>query len=171
MCSECILRKQHKLAKAYDGYDVNTIAQYTDTDVERLMKNPDVIRHRLKIDAIINNAQVVRSIATAHGSLHRWLVTRGPNAETDAGSRSTERKEGVGSRDETGGECTRSECRQVTVGEWTRLLKSVGFRFVGEKVAKAWLTSLGILPGAHTPNCAIYHRVLAAQPHWLTHTS
>jgi DNA-3-methyladenine glycosylase I len=52
-----ILRKRDAFRAAFDGFDPDTIAKYTERDIERLMNNADIIRNRPKIVATINNAQ------------------------------------------------------------------------------------------------------------------
>lgn len=50
--------------------------------------------------------------------------------------------------------------------DWVELFKQ-HFKFVGEEIVGEFLMSCGYLPGAHTPECPAYARVLAAQPAWL----
>ena len=53
-----ILRKREEMLRAYDGFDPDKIAYYTDKDRERLLSNAGIIRSKLKINAAISNAQV-----------------------------------------------------------------------------------------------------------------
>ena len=53
-----ILSKREYFRQAFDGFDYDKIAQYTDTKVEELLINPGIIRHRGKIEASIRNAQI-----------------------------------------------------------------------------------------------------------------
>ncbi|MDB5245331.1 MAG: Methyladenine glycosylase [Parcubacteria group bacterium] len=50
--------------------------------------------------------------------------------------------------------------------EWTKLFKKT-FRFTGGEIVNEFLMSIGYLPGAHTPDCIIYERILKAKPVWL----
>lgn len=52
-----ILRKRDNFLKAYDGFDPDIVAHYTDADRARLMNNPGIIRSKSKINATIKNAQ------------------------------------------------------------------------------------------------------------------
>lgn len=52
-----ILRKRHDFRRAFDGFDHRIIAAYGDDDVERLMADASIVRHRGKIEAVINNAR------------------------------------------------------------------------------------------------------------------
>lgn len=51
--------------------------------------------------------------------------------------------------------------------EWVKLFKKT-FRFTGGEIVGEFLMSIGYLPGAHTPDCPIYHKVISADPKWLT---
>jgi DNA-3-methyladenine glycosylase I len=49
--------------------------------------------------------------------------------------------------------------------EWVRLFRKT-FRFTGGEIVNEFLMSLGYLPGAHAPDCPVYHRILALSPPW-----
>jgi DNA-3-methyladenine glycosylase I len=53
-----------------------------------------------------------------------------------------------------------------TKAEWVKLFKKT-FRFTGGEIVGEFLMSIGYLPGAHTPDCIIYPKILQAQPLWL----
>jgi DNA-3-methyladenine glycosylase I len=69
-----ILAKKQQFDQAYDGFSVIKIANYTETDIERLLSNPGIIRNRLKIKATIFNANRLLSIQSTHGSFATWLL-------------------------------------------------------------------------------------------------
>ena len=52
-----ILRRRPRFREAFQGFDVDRVAAFTDTDVERLLDDPGIVRNRAKIEATINNAQ------------------------------------------------------------------------------------------------------------------
>jgi DNA-3-methyladenine glycosylase I len=52
-----ILRKREAFRAAFDGFDFHAVARFTDKDVERLLQDAAIVRHRGKIEATINNAQ------------------------------------------------------------------------------------------------------------------
>jgi DNA-3-methyladenine glycosylase I len=70
-----ILKKADNFRKAYDGFDVEKIAKYGESDVARLLENAGIIRNRLKINAAIVNAQRVLELQKQHGSFKGWLDT------------------------------------------------------------------------------------------------
>jgi DNA-3-methyladenine glycosylase I len=57
-----ILRKRENFRRAFDGFDVERVAQYTDADVERLMADTGIVRNRAKIVATIANARAATSL-------------------------------------------------------------------------------------------------------------
>jgi DNA-3-methyladenine glycosylase I len=70
---DTILKKEANFRKAYDNYDIATIANYQNDDFERLLQDVGVIRNRLKINAAIYNAQQIKLIQQEFGSFKSWL--------------------------------------------------------------------------------------------------
>jgi len=68
-----ILRKREHFREAFDGFDIDTVAAYTEADVERLMGNAGIVRNRSKILSTINNARRARELIDETGSLAAWL--------------------------------------------------------------------------------------------------
>ncbi|WP_231432644.1 MULTISPECIES: DNA-3-methyladenine glycosylase I [Enterococcus] len=68
-----ILNKRETLRAAYDAFDYRKIARYDEKKILALLANPGVIRHRLKIQATITNAQVFQEIQAEFGSFDRYL--------------------------------------------------------------------------------------------------
>ena len=64
-----ILRKRENFREAFGCFDFERVAEYTERDVERLLLDRGIIRHRGKIEATINNARRAREMASMHGSL------------------------------------------------------------------------------------------------------
>lgn len=69
---ETALKRRDGMRAAFDGYDVDRIAAYGPADVDRLMGDARIIRNRLKIDAIIQNARTVQTMR-AEGGFAAWL--------------------------------------------------------------------------------------------------
>ena len=68
-----ILRKRENFRAAFAGFDFHTVARYDHTDVERLLQDAGIIRHRGKIEATINNAQRAVELTGDEGSLARFV--------------------------------------------------------------------------------------------------
>ncbi|MGH6858970.1 MAG: DNA-3-methyladenine glycosylase I [Phyllobacterium sp.] len=76
-----ILRKRENFRAAFDGFDYRRIARYTDKDVERLLGNAGIIRHRGKINSAINNANRAIELVKETGSLAAYFWTFEPPPE------------------------------------------------------------------------------------------
>ena len=59
---ETILRKREYFRQAYDSFDIDKISNYNEEKIEELMTNEKIIRNRKKINAVINNANVFKTI-------------------------------------------------------------------------------------------------------------
>lgn len=68
-----ILRKRPAFRDAFADFDVDAVAEFTGADVERLMGNAAIVRHRGKIEAAITNAAVVQAIQRDEGSLAAFV--------------------------------------------------------------------------------------------------
>ncbi|MEI4481706.1 MULTISPECIES: DNA-3-methyladenine glycosylase I [unclassified Phyllobacterium] len=76
-----ILRKRANFREAFDGFDYHKIARYTDKDVERLLGNAGIIRHRGKINSAINNANRAIELVKETGSLAAYFWSFEPPAD------------------------------------------------------------------------------------------
>jgi DNA-3-methyladenine glycosylase I len=68
-----ILRKRENFRKAFEGFDFDRVARFTENDVERLLQDAGIIRHRGKIVSTINNARRAREMVNEAGSLAAWF--------------------------------------------------------------------------------------------------
>lgn len=75
-----ILKKQAAFQTAYSGFDIAAVAAYTETDRERLLADAGIIRNRLKINAVIHNAQQILLLQQEFGSFKNWLDAHHPLA-------------------------------------------------------------------------------------------
>ncbi len=73
-----ILKKRNGFHAAYDGFDVDKVADYGDKDRARLLDDPGIIRNKLKVNAAIANAQVIRDMRESHGGFAEWLDSHHP---------------------------------------------------------------------------------------------
>jgi DNA-3-methyladenine glycosylase I len=73
-----ILKKRETFHRAYDGFRVDAVAAYGSADRARLLADPGIVRNRLKVDAAIHNAGVVRELRDRHGSFAAWLDAHHP---------------------------------------------------------------------------------------------
>ena len=73
-----ILKKREGMREAYSGFAVDRIAEYGEEDRARLLADPRVIRNRLKVNAAIHNAGVIRDMRESHGGFAQWLREHHP---------------------------------------------------------------------------------------------
>ena len=78
-----ILVKRENFRRAFDGFDVDRIAAYGEADVARLLADAGIVRNRLKVNAVIHNAQVVQGLRRSHGSFAKWLAAQHPLRKPD----------------------------------------------------------------------------------------
>jgi DNA-3-methyladenine glycosylase I len=74
---EIVLKRREGMRAAFDGFNVDRIAAYAETDSARLLADPAIIRNRLKVAAIIHNAQIVQTLRPA-GGFAAWLDAHHP---------------------------------------------------------------------------------------------
>jgi DNA-3-methyladenine glycosylase I len=68
-----ILRKRPRFREVFAEFDFDVVAEFGDSDADRLLGDAGIIRHRGKIEATINNAQRARELVDAEGSLVDWI--------------------------------------------------------------------------------------------------
>lgn len=126
-----ILRKRENFRRAFDGFDVETIAGYTDSDVARLMGDAGIVRNRAKIEAAITNA---RAVADLDVDLSDLLWSFAPDPRPRPG--------------------TMADVPAVTPEStaMARDLKRRGFRFVGPTTAYALMQATGMVDD-HLQDC------------------
>ncbi len=73
-----ILKKQENFRKAFSKFNVKSVAQYGESDIERLLSDTGIIRNRLKINATIFNANKIVELQAANGSFKKWLDQNHP---------------------------------------------------------------------------------------------
>lgn len=73
-----MLRKQESFRKAYDNFSIEKIAQYDESDRERLLLDAGIVRNRLKVNAAIVNAQKILELKKDYGSFKGWIDARHP---------------------------------------------------------------------------------------------
>lgn len=78
-----VLKRREGLRHAFDGFAVDKVASYGAAQRHRLLADPAIIRNRLKVDAIIENARRVRAIREASGSFAAWIATHHPLSKDD----------------------------------------------------------------------------------------
>jgi DNA-3-methyladenine glycosylase I len=73
-----ILKKRQAFQRAFANFDIDRVAAFGERDRARLLGDADIIRNRLKIDAVIENARRLQQIRAEHGSFANWLDAHHP---------------------------------------------------------------------------------------------
>jgi DNA-3-methyladenine glycosylase I len=137
-----VLKKRDNYRKAFDNFDVECIADYTQHDIDRLLADEGIIRNRLKVESTIRNAQGALKIWEQHGSLDAflWRYVDGvplQNAWTSMKDMPAQTKQ--------------SEAM-------SRDLKKLGFNFVGPTICYAFMQAVGMV-NDHSTKCYRYRQI------------
>lgn len=73
-----ILKKREAFRAAFTGFDIDRVAAFGEADRSRLLLDAAIIRNRLKVDAVIENARRLQILRQSHGSFAAWLDTHHP---------------------------------------------------------------------------------------------
>ena len=68
-----ILKKRHHYRQALDNFNFTKIAKYSDKKIESLMKNPGLVRNRLKLNSIVTNAKAFNDIRDEFGTFNKYI--------------------------------------------------------------------------------------------------
>ena len=75
---EIVLKKRPTIVAAFAGFDVDTVAAYGAADTARLLADAGIIRNRLKVAALIENARRLQALRQSHGGLAAWIAAHHP---------------------------------------------------------------------------------------------
>ncbi|GEN24230.1 DNA-3-methyladenine glycosylase I [Halomonas cupida] len=78
-----VLKKRSAFRLAFDHFDVDLVAAYGDKQRQRLLNDAGIIRNRLKVDAVIHNAQVIRDMRDSHGGFSGWIEAHHPRTHAE----------------------------------------------------------------------------------------
>jgi len=137
-----ILKRREGYRKAFDDFDVDRIANYTQNDVDRLLADEGIIRNRLKVESTIRNAQGTLKIREEHGSLDAflWRYVDGVPLQN------------------TWKSMKELPAQTKTSDAMSRDLKKLGFNFVGPTICYAFMQAVGMV-NDHTTDCFRYREV------------
>ena len=80
---ELMLKKRANFHAAFEAYDLDRVAAYGEGERARLLADAGIIRNRLKVDAVIENARRVRSLRDSHGGFAAWIEAQHPLSKDD----------------------------------------------------------------------------------------
>jgi len=129
-----ILARRENFRAAFHDFDFNKVARFTARDLERLLKDAGIVRHRGKIEAVINNARRARELVEREGSLAAFIWRYEPDsrqlAEPQTASTSAE---------------------SIAL---SKDLKKQGWKFVGPTTVYAFMQAMGLI-NDHVEDCVI----------------
>jgi DNA-3-methyladenine glycosylase I len=124
-----ILRKRENFRIAFKGFDPQVVAKFTPKDIERLLRDPGIIRNRMKVEAAVSNAKAFLAVQKEFGTFDRYMWQF------------------------VGGEPIRNQFRLISEipttspesDSFSKDLKQRGFKFVGSTIVYAHMQATGMV--------------------------
>ena len=129
-----ILRKRENFRAAFAGFEIERVAVFDDGDVQRLLSDAGIVRHRGKIESTINNAGRALALRKEFGSIHGYVSQYRPA-----------RKSRLTANDELYATCPESVAM-------SKDLKKRGWSFVGPTTMYAFMQAMGLV-NDHIEGC------------------
>jgi DNA-3-methyladenine glycosylase I len=137
-----ILKKREAFREAFDGFDPARVAKYDGRKIRELLRNPGIIRNRLKIQAAVQNARAFLEVVDEFGSFDRYIWRF------------------VGGRPLHNRRARLSDipARTEESDALSRDLKKRGFKFVGSMICYAFMQAVGMV-NDHVVECFRYKEI------------
>jgi len=135
-----ILRKREAFRAAFAGFDFERVARFGERDVERLLGDAGIVRHRGKIESTVNNAQRAIELVEAEGSIAAFVWSYEP--------------------DRAAGPAIEAQTAESTA--LAKELKRRGWTFVGPTTVYAFMQAMGLV-NDHSEGCEARRRAAAAR--------
>ena len=133
---ETILNKRENYREAFDGFDARRVAGYDRRKIAQLLKNPGIVRNKLKIASAVQNAQAVLRVQEEFGTFDRY-IWQFVNGEPRVNRWKTR---------------TKVPSRTPESDAMSKALKKRGFNFVGSTICYAFMQAVGMV-NDHTTQC------------------
>ena len=137
-----ILAKRENFRAAFCRFDFDRVARFDERDIERLLKDEGIVRHRGKIEAVINNAQRAQELVAENGSLASFIWGYEPDRTKSASPQTAS-----------------SSVESVAL---SKELKKRGWKFVGPTTVYAFMQAMGLI-NDHVSGCVIRAKVEKAR--------
>lgn len=134
-----VLKKRENYITLFEGFDVDTVARFNKRKIESLLKNPGIIRNRLKVESTVNNARCIQQIQKQYGSFdeyiwqfvdHKPIINKWQQLKEIPAT--TEKSDNM-----------------------SKTLKKQGFRFIGSTICYAFMQATGMV-NDHITSCFRY---------------
>lgn len=133
-----ILVKRENFRAAFHDFDFDRIARYTERDLDRLLGDEGIVRHRGKIEAVINNARRAQELVKREGSLAAFIWRYEPDRSQLAKPQTAS-----------------TSAQSIAL---SKELKKQGWKFVGPTTAYAFMQAMGLI-NDHVEDCIIRAKV------------
>ena len=137
-----ILAKRENFRAAFHHFNYDKVARFTRHDINRLLKDEGIVRHRGKIEAVINNAKRAKELVEQEGSLAAFFWRYEPDAKSLAKPQTVS---------------TSAESISLS-----KDLKKLGWKFVGPTTAYAFMQAMGLV-NDHVSDCVTRKKVERAR--------
>ncbi len=137
-----ILAKRENFREAFHHFDFHKIARFTQRDINHLLKNEGIVRHRGKIEAVVNNARQAQKLVEEEGSLAAFIWRYEPDEKKSAKPQTVS---------------TSAESIALS-----KELKKRGWKFVGPTTVYAFMQAMGLI-NDHVQGCVTREKVAKAR--------
>lgn len=140
-----ILAKRENFRAAFSNFDFNVVANYNGSDIDRLLKDEGIVRHRGKIEAVINNAKKAIELVEQEGSLaaYFWRFEPDENSLPEPQTASTSEE-------------------SIAL---SKALKKQGWKFVGPTTVYALMQAMGLI-NDHSEGCVFREKSKHLRSHF-----
>lgn len=138
-----VLNKREAFREAFDGFDPNKVALYSDAKIQELMANEKIIRNRLKINAAVSNAKAFLKVIEEYGSFDKFIWGYVDYAPI------------------IGHWVKQNDLPASTPlsDKVSKDLKRMGFKFVGSTIIYSFMQAIGMV-NDHITSCFVYEEIL-----------
>jgi DNA-3-methyladenine glycosylase I len=140
-----VLKKREAFREVFEGFDYNRLAFYTDGQLEEILKNPGIIRNRLKVWSVRKNALAFLKVREELGSFDQYLW-KFVNGQPIQNNLSTEAE---------------IPAKTALAEAISKDLKTRGFTFVGPTIVYAFMQAMGMV-NDHLTTC-FRHQIVAKE--------
>jgi DNA-3-methyladenine glycosylase I len=137
-----ILKKREGYRKAFDNFQVNKVARYSEKKIADLLLNPEIVRNKLKVNAAVLNANVYLDIQDEFGSFdsYVWKFVGGKTIHN------------------SWKKLSQIPTSSPESDAMSKDLKKRGFKFVGPTICYAFMQAVGMV-NDHTVDCYLYNQI------------
>lgn len=139
---DTILQKRENYRAAFDGFDPALVARYDRKQVNLLLKNPGIVRNRLKVASAVQNAKAFLQVQQEFGSFNEYIW----------------QFVGGSPRTNTWKSLKQLPARTAESDAMSRDLKKRGFNFIGSTICYAYMQAVGMV-NDHVVRCFRYSQI------------